>query len=117
MWCNGFLQTLELRPRSWFPVPSGPLASGFGSLFSRSCVDRLILNPSGGWNIATDEGEYHEAVWIGGWVSAGGAVMALAWSVPYGRRRGHGTFRAWLLARDHDTQTWRRLLTRLRMQI
>jgi hypothetical protein len=74
------------------------------------------LNPSGGWNIATDEGEYREAVLIGGWISGGGAVMALAWSVQCGRGHEHQTFRAWLIARDHDAQTWRRLLTRLRMQ-
>jgi hypothetical protein len=79
-------------------------------------VDRLVLSPSGDWNVATDAGEYREAVLIGGWILGGGAVVALAWSVQHGRPRGQQTFRAWLLARDHDTGTWRRLLARLRMQ-
>jgi hypothetical protein len=121
MWYNGFLQTLELRPRSLISIlPSSRLRRSIIRLRPESAgfrVDRATLSGTGRWTVATEQGERREATLICGWVSGGGSVVALGWRVPASGRLKFRAVQAWLVSGDHDVQTWRRFIVRLRMQI
>ena len=89
MWCNGLLHTLEIYPR-----------------FCGRC--RLVSHASGVWIVDRGHAEPYEARLVRGWMLGGGRVGALTLASPDGRK-----INAWLLARDHGRDTWRRLLVRL----
>jgi hypothetical protein len=76
-----------------------------------------MLNGSGRWVIATEHGDFCEANLVSGWISSGGSVVALGWRVSGSGRRNFRPIRAWLLSWEHDAETWRRFLVRLRLQI
>jgi hypothetical protein len=100
MWCNGFLQTLEFRPRTLaqlFPVKM------------RRPLQRVTLDNRGRWNLEFACDDRREAVLSAGWIACRGRVIGLVWTTSKGRN-----IRAWAFSGDHDPETWRRLFVRLR---
>jgi hypothetical protein len=120
MWSNGFLQTIELRPRSPIPdLPGWLKARPVAGMMSRYQTGRFrvtaaTVHGSGRWNLETADGERYDVRLTGGWIGFSGSFMGLAWERLGGQRSGPRTFRAWLVSSDHDRQTWRRLNARLR---
>jgi hypothetical protein len=121
MWSNGFLQTLELRPGSLASIAracrNGQFTARFRPTKTHFHPEWVALSGSGRWVVSTKPGEICAANLIHGWIFGGGSVLALAWSIPAQNRHKSRQFRAWLLSCDHDPQTWRRLIVRLRLQI
>jgi hypothetical protein len=116
MWCNGFLQILEIdlvghRSGNW--VRAGlPGRLRCVNYFYTSVVNRFAARPSGNWTIETEQGKIFEARLVSGWIIGNGLIMGLYWKSESGDR-----FRCWLAGWQQDPTVLRRLLVRLKLPV
>jgi hypothetical protein len=116
MWCNGFLEILEIYPAGrWLGGLSGHsfcrVLRRFNP-FSTPPITRIVAQQSGNWIIETEPGERLEVRLISGWIIGSGLSIGLCWKSSDGR-----CFRSWLTSWRQDPVAWRRLQVRLRMPV